>query len=69
MEDQSVLVIEDNKLNMKLITTHLKIWKYRVIETLDAETGLEIARKHDPDLILMDTQNSRAWTVEPPPVN
>jgi CheY-like chemotaxis protein len=56
MEDQSVLVVEDNELNMKLITALLKIGKYHVLEALDAETGLQMAREHHPDLILMDIQ-------------
>ena len=51
----TVLVIEDNELSMKLIRTVLQIrGGYQVIEAKDAETGLEAACEHLPDIILMD---------------
>jgi len=56
MENKSVLVVEDEKLNMKLIRQVLKIGNYEVIEATDAESGLELARERQPDLILMDIQ-------------
>jgi CheY-like chemotaxis protein len=56
MEKQSVLVIEDNALNMKLVRTLLEIGKYRVLEAVNAETGIRMAREHRPDLVLIDIQ-------------
>ncbi|MCD4716669.1 MAG: response regulator [Desulfobacterales bacterium] len=56
MENKTILVIEDNELNMKLVRSLLGIENYRVLEAEDAETGLQIAREHPPDLILMDIQ-------------
>jgi CheY-like chemotaxis protein len=56
MEDRTVLVIEDNALNMKLVRSLLKMGKYTVIEAVDAETGIQFAREYRPDLILMDIQ-------------
>jgi len=56
MEDRTVLVIEDNALNMKLVRSLLKMGKYTVIEAVDAETGIQLAREYRPDLILMDIQ-------------
>ena len=56
MENKTVLVIEDNALNMKLVTTLLKVGKYDIIEALDAEKGIQLARESKPDLILMDIQ-------------
>lgn len=56
MEDKTVLVIEDNELNMKLVLGLLKLGKYRVLEAKDAETGIQLAREHKTDLILMDIQ-------------
>jgi CheY-like chemotaxis protein len=56
MEDKTILVIEDNEMNMKLMRAVLKAGKYRMLEALDAETGLRLAREHHPDLILMDIQ-------------
>lgn len=56
MKAKTILVIEDNELNMKLVRGLLKIGKYRVLEAIDAETGLQVARTYRPDLILMDIQ-------------
>ena len=54
MENTTVLVIEGNKLNMKLVRSILLLGHYQVIEAGDAETGIQSAREHLPDLILMD---------------
>jgi len=56
MANETVLVIEDNEMNMKLIRALLTICKYRVLEAVDAETGIQKAHEHKPDLILMDVQ-------------
>lgn len=56
MSDQTILVVEDNAMNMKLIRALLGVGKYRVMEAGDAETGIEMARRQKPDLILMDIQ-------------
>ena len=56
MNEKTILVIEDNDLNMKLIKTLLKLKNYQTIEAVDAETGIQLAREHHPDLILMDIQ-------------
>ena len=54
--NKSVLVIEDNSANMKLVRTLLQLGKYQVMEAVDAETGIEVAKERQPDLILMDIQ-------------
>jgi two-component system cell cycle response regulator DivK len=56
MKYKTILVIEDNEINMKLIRTFLEIGKYRILQASDAETGLRLAREKHPDLILMDIQ-------------
>jgi len=56
MKNRSILVIEDNDLNMKLVRSLLKIDDYRIIEAKDAESGIQLAHVHHPDLILMDIQ-------------
>ncbi|CCK81958.1 response regulator [Desulfobacula toluolica] len=56
MEKRTILVIEDNAFNMKLVGSLLKIGGYKIIEAWTAEEGLELIRKHVPDLILMDIQ-------------
>lgn len=56
MEKITVLVIEDNQLNMKLVRSLLKLAHYQVLQAKDAEDGILLAREHLPDLILMDIQ-------------
>lgn len=53
---KTILVIEDNEMNMKLMRAVLQLGKYAVVEAGDAETGLALARQSPPDLILMDIQ-------------
>ena len=52
----TVLVIEDNPANMKLISVLLASADHAVLRAVDAESGLTLARDHRPDLILMDIQ-------------
>jgi len=54
--NKTVLVIEDNEMNMKLARSLLQIGKYNVLEAFDAENGIQLAREHHQDLILMDIQ-------------
>ncbi|MDE1146621.1 MAG: response regulator [Azospirillaceae bacterium] len=51
-----VLIVEDNELNMKLFNDLLQAHGYRTVQTSDGGTALELARRHRPDLILMDIQ-------------
>ena len=53
---KSVLVVEDNDLNMKLFHDLLEAQGYAVLQTRDGMEALKIAREHRPDLILMDIQ-------------
>ena len=48
-----VLVVEDNPLNMAL-TVQLLEDDHEVLQATDGEMGLEMARHHRPDIILMD---------------
>jgi CheY-like chemotaxis protein len=56
VENKTILVIEDNELNMKLVRSLLQLQKYKVIEAENGEKGIQLARDHHPDLILMDLQ-------------
>ena len=56
MPSKTILVVEDNALNMKLVKSLLKIGKHEMLEAPDAETGITLARDKRPDLILMDIQ-------------
>ena len=51
-----ILVVEDNARNRKLVRLVLCDEGYEVIEATTAETGIELADRHQPDLVLMDIQ-------------
>lgn len=53
---KTVLIVEDNELNMKLFHDLLEAHGIDTIETSDGKTVLDLARTHKPDLILMDIQ-------------
>jgi CheY-like chemotaxis protein len=51
---RTVLVVEDNEVNRAIYIAALRFAKYRVLEAESGREGLELAREHVPDLILMD---------------
>src|ERR1700726_1750037 len=53
---KSVLIVEDNDLNMKLFNDLLEAHGYVTLKTKDGVEALRLARQHRPDLILMDIQ-------------
>ena len=53
---KTVLIVEDNELNMKLFHDLLDAHGYRILQTKDGMEALSLARQHMPDLILMDIQ-------------
>jgi two-component system cell cycle response regulator DivK len=53
---KKILIVEDNELNMKLFHDLLDAHGYQTIQTRDGMEALDLARKHRPDLILMDIQ-------------
>lgn len=56
MKGKTVLVIEDDEMNMKLVRTLLRLGDFDVLEATNAERGIALAREHRPDLVLMDLQ-------------
>jgi two-component system cell cycle response regulator DivK len=52
----TVLVVEDNELNMKLFHDLLEAHGIDVMQLRDGRQVLETARQHRPDVILMDIQ-------------
>ncbi len=53
---KTILIVEDNELNMKLFNDLLQAHNYNTVQTQDGREALQLARKHRPDLILMDIQ-------------
>jgi two-component system cell cycle response regulator DivK len=53
---KTVLIVEDNELNMKLFHDLLDAHGYSTLQTRNGMEALSLAREHRPDLILMDIQ-------------
>ena len=53
---KTVLIVEDNELNMKLFHDLLEAHGYLTVGTRNGIEALDLARKYRPDLILMDIQ-------------
>lgn len=51
-----VLVIEDNKQNMYMITYLLESYGYEVIQSFSGKDGISNAKEKKPDVILLDIQ-------------
>jgi two-component system, cell cycle response regulator DivK len=51
-----ILVIEDTEDNRQILRDLLSSAGYEIIEAADGESGVAMAAKHRPDLILMDIQ-------------
>ena len=56
MSDKTVLYVEDNEYNLKIVRQLLARTSYRLIEAMDGQLGVETALRELPDLILMDIQ-------------
>ena len=56
MSEQTILYIEDNEYNRKIVRQLVSRTSYRLIEAIDGESGVAQAQKELPDLILMDVQ-------------
>src|SRR5277367_2776582 len=53
---KTVLIVEDNELNMKLFHDLLEAHGYNTVGTRNGVEAIDLARKHRPSLILMDIQ-------------
>ena len=56
MSGNTILYVEDNELNRRLVRDLLKRTSYKLIEAHDGETGITTALAERPALILMDIQ-------------
>jgi len=53
---KTILIVEDNDLNMKLFNDLLQAHGYETLQTMDGRDVLKLAHEHSPDLIIMDIQ-------------
>jgi len=51
-----VLIVEDNPLNMKLFSAMVGSQGYDVLQAGDGRAALDLARRHHPNLIIMELQ-------------
>ena len=52
----TILIVEDNVKNMKLVSDLLRAKGYNTLEATTGEQGVRLALAHTPDLVLMDIQ-------------
>jgi two-component system cell cycle response regulator DivK len=53
---KTILCVEDNEFNRKIVRHLLARTSYRLIEATDGEAGVTTAREALPDLVIMDIQ-------------
>lgn len=53
---KTVLIVEDNPLNMKLFNDLLEAHGYRTLQSSNGMEAMDLARSQRPDVILMDIQ-------------
>jgi two-component system, cell cycle response regulator DivK len=53
---KTILYVEDNEMNRKIVRDLLRRTTYKLVETHDGEAGVAKALEIRPDLILMDIQ-------------
>ncbi len=53
---KTILIVEDNELNMKLFNDLLQAHGYNTLQAKDGRVVVDLTRKNRPDLILMDIQ-------------
>lgn len=56
MSERTILYIEDNEYNRKIVRQLLSRTSYRLLEAVDGEAGVAIAQDKLPQLILLDVQ-------------
>jgi two-component system cell cycle response regulator DivK len=56
MSAKTILYVEDNEMNRKIVRDLLKHTTYLLLEAPDGEAGVAMALEKRPDLILMDVQ-------------
>jgi len=51
---KTILIVEDNELNMRLFNDILQASGYHTLQTADGSEAVTLTEEHRPDLILMD---------------
>lgn len=53
---RKILIVEDNPNNMRFVVTVLESAGHSVVQAVEADSGIRLARETLPDLIFMDIQ-------------
>ena len=61
---KTILYVEDNEFNRKIVRQLLSKTSYRLTEAVDGEAGVAMALEAPPDLILMDIQLPKVSGLE-----
>jgi len=64
MKPKTILYVEDNEFNRKIVRQLLAQTNYRLREATDGEMGIAAAQQEPPDLILMDVQLPKITGLE-----
>jgi two-component system cell cycle response regulator DivK len=56
MRTRTVLYVEDNEFNRKIVRQLLARTSYTLMEAVDGKSGVAMALEHAPDLVLIDVQ-------------
>ncbi len=56
MAGELVLIVEDNDRNLELVQDILELRGFRTLTATSGSEGVNLARQHAPDLVLMDVQ-------------
>ena len=64
MSGKTILYVEDNEVNRRLVQDLLRLTSYKLLEAVDGESGVAMARQERPDLILMDVQLPKISGIE-----
>lgn len=64
MSGKTILHVEDNEFNRRIVRDLLTRTSYRLVEATDGEAAVELARQQPPDLALVDVQLPRMSGLE-----
>ena len=53
-EERNILVVEDNEINLKMLLDMLSIHNYKVTVARNGMEAIELAKQHNPEIVLMD---------------
>jgi two-component system cell cycle response regulator DivK len=53
---KTILIVDDDALNLKLFSVILAARGYRVLQASDGPRGIDLANQERPDLVIMDVQ-------------